>query len=299
MTLGQERHERQADLAVLAADDTSRRCPRSRGSGLRTTPSPADRSRSSTGGHLPTVRPSYGRDAEPGSTERPARAGTDGTSPCRRTGPDGGGKRVRSGRPTPRAAPVRNSRHRAGPARRPGPDYTDVIRRGEHPRPFRRGSATGRLDAAATLSVMGRALVLNATDAPLAVVPARRAVVLVLKEKAEVVVVQRGDLPLRNAWSWRRRRSCASAGSSTCRTDRTRRSRAGRCSPVTTGAASTAAAPPRTSTTSCRGRAAGCTCGRTSWPRAAAATRRRWTAPPRGRVPRWCGSRSRPPTGSA
>ena len=34
---------------------------------------------------------------------------------------------------------------------------------------------------------MGRALVLNATDAPLAVVPARRAVVLVLKEKAEVV----------------------------------------------------------------------------------------------------------------
>jgi 5-methylcytosine-specific restriction endonuclease McrA len=34
---------------------------------------------------------------------------------------------------------------------------------------------------------MGRALVLNATDAPLAVVPARRAVVMVLKEKAEVV----------------------------------------------------------------------------------------------------------------
>jgi 5-methylcytosine-specific restriction endonuclease McrA len=35
---------------------------------------------------------------------------------------------------------------------------------------------------------MGRALVLNATDAPLAVVPARRAVVLVIKDKAEVVV---------------------------------------------------------------------------------------------------------------
>ena len=35
---------------------------------------------------------------------------------------------------------------------------------------------------------MGRALVLNATDAPLAVVPARRAVVMVLKEKAEVVL---------------------------------------------------------------------------------------------------------------
>jgi 5-methylcytosine-specific restriction endonuclease McrA len=34
---------------------------------------------------------------------------------------------------------------------------------------------------------MGRALVLNVTDVPLAVVPARRAVVLVLKDKAEVV----------------------------------------------------------------------------------------------------------------
>jgi 5-methylcytosine-specific restriction endonuclease McrA len=34
---------------------------------------------------------------------------------------------------------------------------------------------------------VGRALVLNATDLPLAVVSARRAVVLVLKEKAEVV----------------------------------------------------------------------------------------------------------------
>jgi 5-methylcytosine-specific restriction endonuclease McrA len=36
-------------------------------------------------------------------------------------------------------------------------------------------------------SGMGRALVLNATDVPLGVVAARRAVVLVLKEKAEVV----------------------------------------------------------------------------------------------------------------
>jgi 5-methylcytosine-specific restriction endonuclease McrA len=34
---------------------------------------------------------------------------------------------------------------------------------------------------------MPRALVLNATDQPLAVVPARRAVVLVLKEKAEIL----------------------------------------------------------------------------------------------------------------
>ena len=35
---------------------------------------------------------------------------------------------------------------------------------------------------------MGRALVLNVTEAPLAVVAARRAVVLVLKDKADVVV---------------------------------------------------------------------------------------------------------------
>ncbi|HLB63077.1 MAG TPA: HNH endonuclease [Actinomycetota bacterium] len=35
---------------------------------------------------------------------------------------------------------------------------------------------------------MGRALVLNASDQPLAIVSARRAVVLVLKEKAEVIV---------------------------------------------------------------------------------------------------------------
>ena len=35
---------------------------------------------------------------------------------------------------------------------------------------------------------MGRALVLNASHQPLAIVPARRAVVLVLKDKAEVIV---------------------------------------------------------------------------------------------------------------
>ena len=46
---------------------------------------------------------------------------------------------------------------------------------------------TGGQDAPVTLVAMGRALVLNATELPLAVVPARRAVVLVLKEKAEVV----------------------------------------------------------------------------------------------------------------
>ena len=78
---------------------------------------------------------------------------------------------------TPRAAPVRNSRHRGHPAP-PREDYNVVIR-----------SASGPAVplAARTLTAMGRALVLNATELPLAVVPARRAVVLVLKEKAEVV----------------------------------------------------------------------------------------------------------------
>jgi 5-methylcytosine-specific restriction endonuclease McrA len=57
-------------------------------------------------------------------------------------------------------------------------DYNDVIRR---------ANDLAGTRAARTLTAMGRALVLNATELPLAVVPARRAVVLVLKEKAEVV----------------------------------------------------------------------------------------------------------------
>ena len=39
---------------------------------------------------------------------------------------------------------------------------------------------------------MGRALVLNASESPLAVVAARRAVVMVLKEKADVVTSATG-----------------------------------------------------------------------------------------------------------
>ena len=42
---------------------------------------------------------------------------------------------------------------------------------------------------------MGRSLVLNVTDQPLAVVPARRAVVLVLKEKALVRTKPSGVKP--------------------------------------------------------------------------------------------------------
>ena len=82
---------------------------------------------------------------------------------------------------------------------------------------------------------MGRALVLNATDSPLAVVPARRAVVLVLKEKAEVVVVQRDGVPLRadrDRGALGRAPAPVRAGA---RTGLTPRSRAGRSSPVTAG----------------------------------------------------------------
>src|SRR5262245_25668256 len=57
-------------------------------------------------------------------------------------------------------------------------DYNDVIRAANAPEDAR---------AARTLTAMGRALVLNATELPLAVVPARRAVVLVLTAKAAVV----------------------------------------------------------------------------------------------------------------
>ena len=60
---------------------------------------------------------------------------------------------------------------------------------------------------------MGRALVLNATEVPLAVLPARRAVVLVLKEKADVVASQRRDLPQRARSTSMRPRSCGCATS--------------------------------------------------------------------------------------
>ena len=50
------------------------------------------------------------------------------------------------------------------------------------------GEAPGTLLYSARFPPMGRSLVLNVSDRPLAVVTARRAVVLVLKHKAEVVV---------------------------------------------------------------------------------------------------------------
>ena len=89
---------------------------------------------------------------------------------------------------------------------------------------------------------MGRALVLNASDAPLAVVSARRAVVLVLKEKAEVVtsngLVFRSEHLQFEAPSVVRLRPSG----------RGRRSPVGPSSRATHGPASTAPRQPRTST---------------------------------------------------
>jgi 5-methylcytosine-specific restriction endonuclease McrA len=89
----------------------------------------------------------------------------------RRAGP-GGGRPARPLFATPRHLA------RADPSC-PVQDYILVIRAMQA---SLRSSEAGRYTAR-----MGRALVLNASDAPLAVVPARRAVVLVLKDKAEVV----------------------------------------------------------------------------------------------------------------
>ena len=80
---------------------------------------------------------------------------------------------------TPRAAPSRKIRHRA----RAGPPSLGRLHacdsRARIPSWFLRGRYTAR---------MGRALVLNASESPLAVVAARRAVVMVLKEKADVIL---------------------------------------------------------------------------------------------------------------
>ena len=53
---------------------------------------------------------------------------------------------------------------------------------------------------------MGRALLLNASFEPLCVVPMRRAVVLVLKEKAEIVARNGGELHSERADAARSRR---------------------------------------------------------------------------------------------
>src|SRR2546430_17423587 len=49
------------------------------------------------------------------------------------------------------------------------------------------------------LEGLGRALLLNATFEPLCVVPMRRAVVLVLKDKAEIIARNGGELPSERA----------------------------------------------------------------------------------------------------
>ena len=90
---------------------------------------------------------------------------------------------------------------------------------------------------------MARALLLNASFEPLCVVSSRRAVVLVLKEKAEIVHrngaefrSERRNVPVPDGHPARALRARA-------RSAPPRRCRAGRCSPATAIAASTAAAP--------------------------------------------------------
>jgi hypothetical protein len=108
---------------------------------------------------------------------------------------------------------------------------------------------------------VARALLLNASFEPLCVVPARRAVVLVLKEKAEIVD--------RNGAVFRSERRTVPVPTVI---RRRRLFRVGPCLRVTRTAVSTADARPRTSITSSRVRAAVRTRGRTSWRRADRAT---------------------------
>ena len=98
---------------------------------------------------------------------------------------------------------------------------------------------------------MSRALVLNATYEPLCIVRDRRAVVLVLAEKAEMLARQRRASCTPPTWRSRCRRSSGCAASCGCRTGGAPRSTGGRSSPATATAASTAAARPRASTTWC------------------------------------------------
>ena len=141
---------------------------------------------------------------------------------------------------------------------------------------------------------MGRALVLNATDAPLAVVPARRAVVLVLKDKAEVV--------LSNGMVFHSERIVMEAPS-VVRLRRYVRVPYRPHAPLTRRAVfarDTWALPvlrrhrrePRPRGPDARGAAS--TPGRTSWPRAGAATPRRKTARPPRPASTWRTSRSPP-----
>ncbi len=117
----------------------------------------------------------------------------------------------------------------------------------------------------------GGALVLNATYEPLCVVPMRRAVVLVLAEKA--IVVEAGDAVMHSA-------RASIQVPTVVRLARYVRVPYRREVPLTRRAvldrdgqrARTAACGPTPSITSGRARAAGCTSGRTWWPRAPDAT---------------------------
>ena len=120
---------------------------------------------------------------------------------------------------------------------------------------------------------MERALVLNASYQPICVVPVRRAVVLVLKEKADVLVP--GDGLVRGATLEVQAPSVIRLRYFVKVPFRARAGLSRRAVFVMTTPASTAASEPRTSTTWCPAPVAASTSGRTSSPPAGAATARR------------------------
>ena len=245
----------------------SRRCPRSGGTGPRTPPSPAG-AFPKLHGHLPRANVhgtrrdlsrSTGRERHEVPETRGDREG------CR------GRVRIGPGGDAPRGPCSQLQASR--PGRSSGvADYIACDPYGE--------AHAERACGHRRLLTMGRALVLNVTDVPLAVVPARRAVVLVLKDKAEVVEsngaifrseTRRDRRPLGRAPASLRPRAVprprARSPGAPC-------SRATIQLPVLRG--ERGEPRPRRA----RGRAAVCTCGRTSSPPAGGATRRRWTARP-------------------
>ena len=129
----------------------------------------------------------------------------------------------------------------------------------------------GRAASELGFGAASRALVLNVTYEPLSVVAGRRAAVLVLADKADLV--HESGIELHSERLVIEVPSVIQPASSCgCPTTGTSRSAGGRCSCAISTSASTARGPPRPSTTSSPAVGAGCTAGRTSWPPAAGAT---------------------------
>ena len=206
------------------------------------------------------------------ATARRARAGGAGrrSSRCRRPTTSGSGWRP------PTAAPATSAPGRDGPRHLPPlvPQLPGVA-----------ATTTVAREPPGNVPAMSRALVLNATYEPLCVVPSRRAVVLVLGHKADMLhdtgeALHSEHLTLAGAVgdpaaALREGAVPAPRAAQPARRVRPRRP------PLPVLRASR----PRASTTSCRAAAAASTAGRTWWPRAVPATcasatgsstRRRW-----------------------